>query len=240
VRLGPAVGVASQLPGFAPLPALQIGGIPGGLQRSFQSSFGAEVSLGPIEIVTAVFRSATFNLSDPIGSSRGTSLSTERFLTRSQGDAYGLELGARGALSRRIVFFLSYTLSRATRARNGRTLPSAFDRTHVAHAALLYDFGKNWRGGVRHVFYSGFPADEDGPGHRADEHPDRVRPFYRFDVRLSKRWKAGKSGYLGLVFDIQNITLSKEVFDVSCNDTGCMPKTVGPIAIPAFALEGGF
>lgn len=240
LRLVPAVAIASQPPGFAPLPALQIGGLPGGLQRSLQTSFGAELRKGPIEIVTTVFRQATFNLTDPIGTGRGTELDSARFLTRSLGDAYGLEIGARGAFRKDLLFFASYTLSRATRRTLGRVLPSAYDRTHVIHAALLYDLGNHWRAGVRHVFYSGFPADEIAPGREPSENPDRVRPFYRFDLRVSKRWIVGERGYISLVFDCQNATLSKEVFDVACDGNRCTPRTLGPVTIPGLALEGGF
>ncbi|WP_438013631.1 TonB-dependent receptor [Sorangium sp. So ce315] len=240
VRLVPAFGLASQLPGLAPLPALQIGGIPGGLQRSLQSSFGVEASVGPANLSATVFRQVTLGLSDPIGTGRGTTLSTERFLTRSLGDTYGLELGARGALRRDMFFLASYTLSRSTRTRDQRTIPSAYDRTHVAHVALLYDLGKGWRAGIRHVFYTGFPADEITPGRPAREHPDRIQPFYRLDMRLSKRWALGARSYLGLVVDLQNATLTKEVFDVSCDDRGCTPQTIGPVTLPGLAIEGGF
>ncbi|WP_437684894.1 TonB-dependent receptor plug domain-containing protein [Sorangium sp. So ce176] len=240
VRLIPAFGLASQLPGLAPLPALQIGGIPGGLQRSLQSSFGVEANAGPVNFSATVFRQVTLGLSDPIGTGRGTNLSTERFLARSVGDTYGLELGARGALRRDMFFLASYTLSRSTRTREQRTIPSAYDRTHVAHVALLYDLGKGWRGGIRHVFYTGFPADEITPGRPAREDPDRIQPFYRLDVRVSKRWALSERSYLGLVFDLQNATLTKEVFDVSCDDSGCTPQTIGPITMPGLAIEGGF
>ncbi|WP_063752030.1 TonB-dependent receptor plug domain-containing protein [Sorangium cellulosum] len=240
VRLIPAFGVASQLPGLAPLPALQIGGIPGGLQRSLQSSFGVEASVGPVNFSATAFRQVTFGLSDPIGTGRGTNLSTERFLTRSLGDTYGLELGARGALRRDMFFLASYTLSRSTRTRGEATIPSAYDRTHVAHVALLYDLGEGWRAGIRHVFYTGFPADEAAPGRPPREHPDRIQPFYRLDMRLSKRWALSARSYLGLVLDVQNATLAKEVFDVSCDDSGCTPQTIGPVTMPGIAIEGGF
>jgi TonB-dependent Receptor Plug Domain/TonB dependent receptor len=241
LRFVPAVALASQLPAFAPIPALQIGGIRGGLQRSLQTSFGTEVSVGPIEAVATVFRHATFNLSDAIGSGRGTGFGVDRFLTRSVGDAYGLELGARGALRRNIFFLASYTLARATRTVLGRTVPSAYDRTHTAHFALLFDLGRGMRVGVRHVFYTGFPADEAISGRPPSESPARVRPFYRLDVRASKRWKIGKSGYVGVVLDLENALLAKEVFDVSCDEHGqCAPKELGPITIPQLGLEAGF
>ncbi|MBK9260736.1 MAG: TonB-dependent receptor [Polyangiaceae bacterium] len=243
VKLVPTIGLASQLPGFAPLPALQIAGITGGLQRSFQSSFGAEVKLFPvpIELGASVFRQVTFNMTDPIGTDRGTTLGPERFLSRSTGDAYGLELNARGALRKDMLFIASYTLSRSTRtSSNGVTIPSAVDRTHVAHVAILYEFTKHWRGGVRHVFYSGFPAEEAGTGRPPNSDPQRTRPFYRLDVRVSRRWTVGKTGFIGLIFDIQNATLSKEVFDVTCKEGICQPRTLGPITVPGLALEGGF
>ncbi|MDC0739850.1 TonB-dependent receptor plug domain-containing protein [Polyangium mundeleinium] len=242
VRIVPSFGVASQLPGFAPLPALQIGGITGGLQRALQSSFGAEVKLSPIpvEISGSLFRQVTFNLTDPIGSDRGTNLGAGRFLSRSTGDAYGLELSARGALRKDLLFLASYTLSRSTRtSKSGLTTPSAVDRTHVAHVALLYDFGKGWKAGVRHVFYSGFPAQEAGSG-AVVEDPPRVRPFYRLDLRVSRRWKVGQTGFVSLVLDMQNATLSKEVFDVTCARGICQPRLLGPITIPQLSVEAGF
>ncbi|AKT41376.1 tonB family protein [Chondromyces crocatus] len=240
LKLIPAIGVASQRPGFLPLPALQIAGIPGGLQRSLQTSFGAEVEVGPLQVGGTLFRQVTFGLTDALGTGRGTELSSERFLARSLGDAYGLEIGARGALRRDILFMVSYTLSRATRERDGVTVPSAFDRTHVLHAALLYDLGRGWRAGVRHVFYTGFPADEVAAGRPLNEHPDRVRPFYRFDLRVSKRWRVGETGYINLILDLQNATLSREVLDVTCDAAGCSPRIFGPITLPALGLEAGF
>lgn len=240
LKLVPAVGVASQLPGFAPLPALQIGGIPGGLQRSLQSSFGAELSFGPIQLMSSLFRQVTFNLTDAFGTGRGTTLGPERFLSRSTGDAYGLEISARGPLSRNMFFLGSYTLSRSTRTQHGTTVPSAFDRTHVLHAALLFQLGNGYRGGLRHVFYSGFPAEEAGPGSSLSEHPDRVLPFFRFDARFSKHWKVGTRGYVDFSIDLQNATLARETFDIACENNRCTPRRLGPITIPGLALEGGF
>ncbi len=238
--LVPAIGVASQLPGFAPIPALQIAGIPGGLQRSLQTSFGAEVKAGPFDLRATGFRQATWNLTDAIGAGRGSGFGVERFLRRTTGDGYGLELSAKGALTRDIFLLASYTLSRSTRERAGRTVPSAYDRSHVAQIALLYDLGRSWRAGVRTMFYTGFPADEAGPGHVPSEHPARTPPFFRVDVRLAKRWLFKKGAYVGLVFDMQNATLSREVFDVTCDARGCSPRIIGPITIPTLAFECGF
>jgi hypothetical protein len=238
-RLVPAVGVASQLPGFPPLPGLQIGGIPGGLQRSLQTSFGAEGEVGPVDVRGSVFRQATFNLNDAIGANRGGGFGPDRFLDRSTGDSYGLEISARGALSRSIFFLASYTLSRSTRTFEGERVPSAYDRAHVGQLAVLYDLGKNWKAGLRTLAYSGFPAEEVTQG-TLDASPDRVRPFFRLDARLSKRWLLSERAYVGLVFDMQNVTLSREVFDVLCEDGVCKPREIGPISIPTLVFEAGY
>ncbi len=239
-RLVPAVGLASQPAGFPPLPGLTIGGLPGGLQRAYQASFGGEGEIGPIDLRGGVFGQAIFNLTDAIGGERGGGFGADRFLNRSLGLAYGLEASARGALTRHIFFLASYTLSRTTRSRLAVTVPSAYDRTHVAQVALLFDLGKNWKAGTRSLFYTGFPAEEVNPYRPRSEDPDRVKPFYRLDARLSKRWLFGDRAYVGLIFDMQNVTLAKEVFDVQCDPNGCTPREIGPIAIPTLAFEAGY
>ncbi len=239
-RLVPAVGIASQPAGFPPLPGLTIGGLPGGLQRAIQLSLGAEGTVGPIDLRGGPFGQVTFDLTDSLGGERGGGFGPERFLNRSTGVAYGLEASARGALTRNMFFLASYTLSRTTRSRLGVTVPSAYDRTHVAQVALLFDLGKNWRAGTRSLLYSGFPADEINVYRERSEDPERTKPFYRVDARLSKRWIFGDRAYVGLVFDMQNVTLAKEVFDVACDEDGCVPREIGPIVIPTLAFEAGY
>ncbi len=239
-RLVPAIGLASQLPGFPPVPGLQIGGIPGGLQRALQTSFGGEGEFGPMDLRATVFRQASFNLTDSIGNGRGDGFGVDRFLNRTQGDAYGLELSARGAISKSIFFLASYTLSRSTREDDGVVYPSAYDRTHVAQLAFLYDLGRGWKAGVRSMFYTGFPADEGTESGERSTSPERVKPFFRLDARLAKRWVFGERNYVGLVFDFQNVTLSREVFDVTCENGECQPRYIGPITIPTTVFEAGF
>jgi hypothetical protein len=67
-----------------------------------------------------------------------------------------------------------------------------------------------------------------------------VRPFFRLDARLSKRWIFGERAYVGLVFDMQNVTLAKEVFDVTCEEGKCTPREIGPITIPTLVFEAGY
>jgi hypothetical protein len=110
----------------------------------------------------------------------------------------------------------------------------------VAHAALLYDLGRGWRAGLRYVFYTGFPADELNPYRARSDEPDRTRPFFRMDARLSKRWRLGDTTWAGVVFDVQNATLARETFDVQCDLERCTSRTIGPLTIPTIALEAGF
>ena len=96
------------------------------------------------EAITAtatVFDNLYFNMNDALGSSAGdigdNLLSNQRAL----GHAVGFEVFIKRNLTKRLGGFLTYTLSRSTRMLDGCTFPDAFDRTHVANAALAYNLG---------------------------------------------------------------------------------------------------
>ncbi len=80
---------------------------------------------------------------------------------RTLGASYGLELYVKKKLTSRVGGFLSYTLSRSTRAVGDQSFVASFDRTHVANAALAFDVGKGVRAGARVVFYTGLPKAPD-------------------------------------------------------------------------------
>lgn len=169
-------------------------------------------------------------------SSAGTDRATRAFEVRTKGSAYGLELFVKRKLTSRLGGFLSYTLSRSTRTFDGRTYIATFDRTHVLNAALAFDLGKNWRAGTRFTFYTGLPKAED------PENPDdtRLSPFYRVDLRLEKRWQIGRKGWLSVVAEWMNATMSTEEISTTCTLQGCSSQTIGPVTIPSLGLEGGF
>ncbi len=176
------------------------------------------------------------------------------------GLAYGVELLLRRSLSRRLSGWLSYTLSRSTRREHFVTLSggdatatvaSDYDRTHVLSAILAYDLGRGWRASARFVFLSGNPYSELAgnvpvPPYNAHRDP----PFFRLDVRLEKRWALGGDGYIALIVEGQNVTLSKQVtpFGMSCmgtqgpqgGTTQCRHPSVGPITIPSIGAEASF
>jgi outer membrane receptor protein involved in Fe transport len=239
-----AVGLAAQPPSFAvPVPGLEIGGLPGGLQRSVQSSFGAKYRLpDSMRVGVTLFHNAFFNMTDVLSLARLPDNENLTLDSRTQGQAYGLEFMFHRDLTRKLGGFVSYTLSRSIRSSVLGQIPASFDRTHVLNLALGYDLGDNWRTGLRYVFYTGNPVFNL----RSPRGEDRLPPFHRLDVRLEKRWPLGTRGAsCSMVLEVLNTTLSQEVTDRSCNyDPGgfeaCRDNAIGPVTIPSLGFEGQF
>jgi hypothetical protein len=236
-----AIGLAAQPPSFVvPVAGFEIGGLPGGLQRSVQSSAGAEYRLpDAMKLSLSVFHNAFFNMTDVLSLARLEDAEEElRLDTRARGQAYGLEFMFHRDLTRRLGGFLSYTLSRSQRYTSSGPIAAAFDRTHVLNAVLAYDLGRRWRAGGRFVFYTGNPEFSfDDP-----DRESRLPPFQRLDVRIEKRWPIGSSGaFAALVLEVLNATLSREVVARDCGEDGdCDDQAIGPITIPSIAFEGRF
>ena len=229
-----AYGIAHQPPSFVvPIPGLTPGKLQGGLQNSWQTSAGVELDLPEDTSATAsVFHNAFFRMSDVLGLRQaGDDDSLDQ---RANGSSIGFELFIHRRLTRRLGGYLSYTLSRSERKLDGYTFPSAFDRTHVASAALAYDLGRRWRAGTRVVFYTGVPQSSSIGGvtfAAPDPHPARNPNFYRIDVRLEKRWQLGKKPWISMVLEVMNVTLNKETVGT---------REIGPVTIPSIGVEAGF
>ena len=237
-RIIHAYGVAHQPPSFVvPIPGLTPGDLQGGLQSSVQTSAGIEVDLPESTTGTAtVFHNAFYNMNDALGDrSNTTTGGVGNALTRrARGEAYGLEIFLHRRLNKRLGGFLTYTLSRSMRTVNNSRFPSAFDRTHVANAALAYDLGRDWRAGTRLVFYTGTPIITPTRGlviAQPTLSTDRNPPFFRVDLRLEKRWKLSQTAWISFIAEVMNATLSKEIY----NST-----QIGPITIPSIGAEAGF
>lgn len=233
LRLLASHGLAHQTPAYAvPLPALAIPGLRGGLQEALQSSVGAEV-VAPLALVVnaTVFRSVFTNLSDFV-------LVQNEFPLRPSpplhGTSNGLELSVKRPIRNWWGVQIAYTLSRTTREVDGKpSRLSSYDRTHVLNVAALFDLGKGWTAGARSLAYTGLLRDpESGSG-------ERLPAFVRFDVRLAKRWKWGKNGYIGLVAEGLNVTASTETVAIKCEDATCTPRVIGPLTLPSVGIEGG-
>jgi TonB family protein len=225
-----ALGLAHQMPSFPiPIPGITPS-LKGGLQRSVQHSAGAEFPVGAgFTATTTLFHNVFFNMTDLIGVP-----DAEENGFRSTGHAYGFEAMIKRTLATRLGGFASYTLSRSERSLGRYHGPSTTDRTHVANVALSYDLGRNWRFGNRFMFYTGTPAT------RGSQNPDpsrRVPPFWRLDWRLQKRWLYSEGRYVGLVFEVLNTTLNKEVVAEECDPFGCTETEIGPVTVPSIGVE---
>ena len=236
VRLVHAYGVAHQPPAFVlPLPGLTVGRLQRGLQSAYQASGGVEVDIDSATTATGtVFDNIFINMNDALGNSNAGQGADTRFNQRALGGAYGLELFLKRRLTKKLGGYVTYTLSRSTRSIGREHFPSAFDRTHVANAAVAYDLGRSWRAGTRLVFYTGAPkatVPEDLLAPLRNGDVPRDPAFYRVDIRLEKRWTYSETRWLAFVFEVMNVTLHKETFGGT---------EIGPITIPSIGLEGGF
>lgn len=235
------IGVAHQAPSFAiPVPGFS-GSAAEGLQRGVQTSAGVEwQATDATRVEFKLFQTGLFAGSDPIGVYQldNADLSVDSLTQRVTAHSYGAEVYVRRELTRRLGGFLSYTLSRSTRAIGRLEGPSSVDRTHVVNLAAAYRLGDSWRTGARFVFYSGVPAEVAYP--RAAESPPRAPAFHRLDVRIEKRWPLNDDGFWAVVAEVQNSTLRSETLERSCYFYGCESESIGPVTVPSLGVEAQF
>ena len=258
VRLIQSVGLATQPPSMpVTLPAVTIANLEGGLQRSVQTSAGIEAEL-PKDFsgTVSVFHQSFMNLNDAFGNAQFELEDLEKsnsLLEKSKGQAYGLEIGVKRKVTQRLSGLFAYTLSRSERTADGITFVSSYDRTHVLNFALSYDLGRMWRVGARYVAYTGTPVQKPAPAYpqqATGTPPERTPLFMRLDVRVEKRWKVGKNGWVSVVLEALNATLSSEVSGYRCGtalvlpgaspNPTCAAREVGPISVPSLGVEAGF
>jgi hypothetical protein len=115
----------------------------------------------------------------------------------------------------------------------------------VLGAAISWDIGRGFRVGSRIAFYTGTPITPFYPDFVAEQYgSDRLRPFFRLDARAEKRWTLGGRGWISVVAEIQNATLSREPNGFVCTypyapEMRCGPTKFGPMTIPSLGVEGG-
>ena len=140
-----------------------------------------------------------------------------------------------------------------------KDLPFAFDQSHILNLVLSYKFSNSVTlGGVFH-FHTGRPeygalgqqTQREGIGRdgrptwvRVDrDQVDRLPPFFRFDMRLSKTW-AYDTFTLEAYLDMLNVTINQEVVAFSYEGGGTLPlnkKPVGvPIVVPILGIKGRY
>lgn len=240
VSIEHALGVADQPPNFVPgVPGVAVAGLPGGLQRSVQSSAGVRAELSQtVDGSATVFQNAYFALTDPFGLNQDLELDAEEAKLRSRGHAVGLELLLRRRMTRRLGGTLSYALSRSTRSYERVDTLSGYDRPHVLNLGVSYDLGRRWLATGRSVFYSGVPGSRRF-GRRRTFDESRARPFFRVDLRLEKRFVLSPTTSWAVVFELMNASFSREVLRRPCQ-AGCRDEVVGPIVLPSLGITGQF
>lgn len=248
VWLKGAAGVYHQPPRFVlPLPGLDLMPIKYGLLRSFQTSLGVEVPLtDQFQLTTEGY----FNYMDPtifdlsvnlasvgtdanttlipteivLGGQRGQML-VDRLTQPQLGRAYGAEILLRRQAKSGIFGWVSYTLSRSERMRDGQWVPYDFDRTHLVNLVAGLPLRRNWDVGLRLQYQSGKPETITAGYNQA-----RGTGYLRFDARVDKR-AVWRSWLLDFYVDITNIALLPEEVQVG---------TVIRYVLPTVGLRGRF
>jgi TonB family protein len=246
VWLKGSAGIYHQPPRFVlPLPGLDMMPLKYGLLRSFQTSLGAEVPLGgKFELSTEGF----FNYMDPtifdltvnaatIGTGANATLIPTTIvmppdrgqdiinrLTQPQlGRSYGLEFLLRRQSKSGVFGWVSYTLSRSERYKDGAWGPYDFDRTHLVNVVAGLPLRRNWDVGLRVTYQSGKPVTTTEGYNTA-----RGDGFVRFDLRVDKR-AVWQKWLLDFYVDITNIALLPEEIQ---------PGTTIRYVLPTVGLRG--
>jgi len=147
-------------------------------------------------------------------------------LTRPQlGRAYGLEVLLRRRSKTGVFGWISYTLSRSERFRDGSWAPYDFDRTHLFNLVAGMPLRRNWDLGVRLQYESGRPTTTTA-GYNAAYGTG----YFRFDFRIDKR-AVWKKWLLDFYVDVTNAALFPEEVE---------PGNVIRYVLPTVGFRGRF
>lgn len=128
----------------------------------------------------------------------------DRLFTPQRGRAYGLEVLLRRQSQNGVYGWLSYTLSRSEREREGEWVLFDFDRPHILNAVLGVPLNNQWDIGLRFQYQSGSPATTTYGFNEG-----RKSPYVRLDLRIDKR-AVWRSWLLDYYIDVQNVLITPE------------------------------
>ena len=248
VWLKASAGIYHQPPRFVlPLPGLDLMPLKYGLLRSYQTSAGAELPLrekislsveGFFNYMDPTIFDLSFNqasvVTDPNRSvvptvvvlppDRGQEV-IDRLTAPQLGRAYGLELLLRRQSKTSLYGWISYTLSRSERQRDGAWAPYDFDRPHILNVVAGWPMPRNWDLGLRLQYQSGRPTTTTA-GYNAAYGTG----FFRFDFRVDKR-AVWRKWLLDFYVDVTNAALLPEEVQ---------PGTVLRYVLPTVGVRGRF
>jgi hypothetical protein len=243
-----AVGIYHQPPRFVlPLPGFDIMPLRYGLLESIQTSLGVEAPLREhftlsLEGYFAYMNPTIFDLSvnqQSLVTAGNTSLGPtttvpaqgrgqeilDRLASPHLGRAYGVEVLIRREAKSGLFGWLSYSLSRSERDRDGTWVVYDFDRTHLLNLIAGLRLPRNWDLGLRFQYQSGKPATTTYGYNTA-----RGNGYMRVDLRFDKRaiWRGWM---LDFYVDLLNAALLPEEIT---------PGTSIRYVLPSAGLRGRF
>jgi TonB-dependent Receptor Plug Domain len=245
LRVTDAASLKVALGRFAQMPSLplDLAGFEGfglrdfGLQRSVQTSAGAELTLGGgVTFIDVTGFYQALRVTD-LGSLFSQTITAADFLQVRIGRAYGGELLIRRDVGRRLHGWLAYTLSWSERTVDGVRGPSDWDQRHILNLLASYDLRHGYGAGFRFHYNSGRPFPL--PNETGDREYQRLPPFYQLDLRAEKRWLFER-WRLEVYVELGNATLTRNV-------TNLQPRTSAPpqqegfrIVLPAVGVHAEF
>ena len=128
----------------------------------------------------------------------------DRFFSPQKGRAYGVEVLLRRQSQNGVYGWLSYTLSRSERYRDGDWVLFDFDRPHILNAVLGVPLKNQWDIGLRFQYQSGTPATTTYGFNQG-----RKAPYVRLDFRIDKR-AVKQNWLLDYYIDVQNVLITPE------------------------------
>jgi TonB family protein len=166
------------------------------------------------------------------------------------GRAYGVELLARKQFGDWVHGWLTYTVSRSERRKEGGDWGAFnFDQTHVLNLAWSFQLPSNWTIGARYRLTSGNPTtpivgatyDADADRYRPiREGEDRLPLFHQLDIRIDKRF-VFDVWMLEVYLDIQNAYYAENAEFYRYNFDYSQRTAVGAIPIlPTLGIKAVF
>jgi hypothetical protein len=166
-----------------------------------------------------------FSVRDSVNlASKGADYGTfgdEEVVSRSEGKATGVELFARGNITKDLILVMSYTYVRSEfQDKNDEFIPSAWDNKHLFNITVRKSFLKNWDLGAKWRYVGGAPYTPWDPitssyveSWNANNGPVldydafntlRLTAFHQLDIRVDKSYYFPKWS-LTIYLDIQNL-----------------------------------
>jgi hypothetical protein len=163
-----------------------------------------------------------------------------------------MELFLHRDFTHRLGGLLSYTLSWAKGTNPTQTFATAYDRRHILSLVLGYSLGAGYRVGGRAYYASGRPyafacaTPECGPADPAAPREylvqGRFPSFFRFDVRLEKRWTFDAGQWLAATFEWFNAGVAREANGLRWDPVrgGLRFTSEAALTLPSVGIEAGF